>query len=369
MPIIAHLDMDAFFASIEERDKPYLKGLPISVGSDPDGGKGRGVVATANYAARKYGIGSALPITRAWKFSEDAKRRGEPECIFITPHHGKYGKVSSKIFAIVRKHVKSVEQVSVDEAYLDFSHCRNMRDAERLAKKIQSEIKKQENLTCSLGIAPSKLVAKIASDIKKPYGITSVNKEDVESFLEPLPIRAIPGIGPKTAQSLMRLSIRKVGDIRKFSRESLIKRLGKWGSDLYDRARGIDSRTIQTKKDVAKSVGVHDTFMEDTLALRTLMKSIKDIVDEVYSRFKADGFVSFRTVVITVRFSDFETFTRSLTVKVEMETERELERQAIKLLLPFMDRQENPHKKNIRMLGLRVEKLSQQIKYHQGVLL
>lgn len=369
MLIVAHLDMDAFFASIEERDKPYLKGLPISVGSDPDGGKGRGVVSTANYAARKYGIGSALPITRAWKYSQEAKERGEPECIFITPHHGKYGKVSRKVFAIVRKHVKNIEQVSVDEAYLDLSFCGDMQEAEKLAQAIQKEIFKKEKLTCSLGVAPSKLVAKIASDFNKPNGITVVREEAIEDFLAPLPIRRIPGIGPKTAARLARLRIKQVGDVRMFSREDLVKRLGKWGDDLYDRVRGIDTRTVQTKRSTAKSVGVHDTFAEDTLDLKVLMCVLREVSEEVFRRFTSDGFVSFRTVVITVRFSDFETHTRSVTLKDEMETEDELERQAMKLLLPFLDMQKNPQKKKIRMIGLRVEKLSKEVRYRQGVLL
>src|SRR3989344_6219044 len=200
--IIAHLDMDAFFASVEERENPRWQGLPIVVGADPhstgsEQGHGRGVVSTANYAARKYGIHSAMPISRAWKLSEEAVRRGEPKAIFL-PVNGKlYGQVSEKIMAIIHQFADKVEQASIDECYFALP-TEDYTGAEKTAKQIKAEVETKEQLTCSIGLGPNKLIAKIASGKNKPDGLTIVEPDQVLDFLAPLPVRELPGVGPKT---------------------------------------------------------------------------------------------------------------------------------------------------------------------------
>src|SRR3989344_8900142 len=164
MRIIAHLDLDAFFAAVEERDKPRLKGRPIVIGADPEDGKGRGVLSTANYAARKYGIHSAMPISHAWRLAKEAEKQGQEPAIFLTGSYERYGEVSDKIMAIISKYSEHIEQASVDEAYIDLSYAQDFIKAAEICRQIKKEIKSKEKLTASVGLAPNKLIAKIASD-------------------------------------------------------------------------------------------------------------------------------------------------------------------------------------------------------------
>jgi DNA polymerase IV (DinB-like DNA polymerase) len=261
--IIGHLDMDAFFAAVEERDHPEWRGLPLVVGADPKDGRGRGVVATANYPARRYGIHSAMPISRAWDLAEAARRRGEPATIFVTPNFPRYAEFSRRIMALVRRHVPLIQVVGIDEAYLDLGFCQSFRVARDLCRKIQDEIAAQENLTASVGIGPNKLVAKIASDHRKPQGLTVVRAEEAEDFLAPLPIRIIPGVGPKTEQFLARQGIRKVADVKGLAPEELERLLGKWGLALYEKVRGRGSAVLKTSRE-PKSIGEQETYSKDT---------------------------------------------------------------------------------------------------------
>jgi len=354
--IIAHLDMDAFFASVEEREKPFLKGKPLVIGSDPTGGKGRGVVSTASYAARKYGVHSALPISKAWEKCEEARKRGEPTCVFIAPGMGKYSAASREVFTLVQTYVPNIQQVSVDEAYLDLTFVGSFKKAKDLAEVIQKTIKRKTKLTCSIGIGPNKLIAKIASDIKKPYGLTVVTPGKVDRFLEPLPLRAIPGIGPKAYAQLGRRGVKTVGEAKKISWQELGKMFGKWGFGMYEKLRGIDERELEESVE-RKSIGKHYTFMEDTRDMEAVFTLLREQIREILQELEHKSFTSFRTVVLTVRFSDFTTKSRSLTLVAPLTTAKELELKAIKLALPFFDRKDNPKKEAIRLIGLRIEKL------------
>jgi nucleotidyltransferase/DNA polymerase involved in DNA repair len=362
MKIIAHIDLDAFFASVEEREKPWFEGMPVVVGADPLGGKGRGVVSTANYKAREYGVGSALPISKAWKLCEEAKKKGGPSCAFIVPRFAKYSEASTEVFDVVAEYTEVVQQTSVDEAYLDFTKYGSYRKAEEFAERLRNKIKRKTRLTASIGIGPNKMIAKIASDFHKPNGLTVILPKNVESFLAPLPVRKIPGIGPKTATALKSKNIHTVQDIRTMSWEVLEKQFGKWGFELYEKAWGRGSDTLHVEED-AKSVGEHETFMADTKDMRFVSGRLSKICTNIICHLekkkdknKDRGIRRFRTVVLTVRFSDFETRQRSITSKEPMCTLRELNRQSLKLLLPFFERKENPRKKAIRMIGVRVEK-------------
>ena len=354
--IVAHLDMDAFFASLEERDNPQWNGMAIVVGSDPKNGDGRGVVSTANYKAREYGIRSALPISVAWRYSQKAKNEGKPEAIFLPPDFERYEKASGDIFEIIKKYSKSVEPASIDEFYFDLSSARSFEKAKKICQKIKDEIKIKVRVTCSVGIGSNKLIAKISAGMKKPDGLVVVKENDAENFLEKLPIRNIPGIGPKTELYLHSKNVKIVKDLKRFSREELKEMLGKWGESIYFKARGIDESPIVENKE-AKSIGEQTTFQEDTLNSVFICQELKKLCEGVFKSFKESEFKSFKTIAITVRFYDFETKTSAKTFKKEMEDKKMLMLESLKLLLPFFDRRKNPRQKSIRLVGVRVEKL------------
>jgi nucleotidyltransferase/DNA polymerase involved in DNA repair len=359
MRIIGHLDMDAFFAAIEERDQPSLKGRPVVVGADPAGGQGRGVVSTANYPARVYGIHSAMPISTAWKLAEAARRRGQPATVFTRGHYSRYREVSSQIMEILQSHAPVVEAAGIDEAYFDLSFTGSFKRATELARQIKAEILAKERLTASMGIGPNKLIAKIASDFQKPDGLTVVTQEEAEDFLAPLAVRKIPGIGPKTENYLTRMGIKTVQDLKRFSPEELEERFGTWGPALYERIRGRHDSPLVTEWE-PKSVGEQETFPRDTKHLEFIFQRLWALCREVYRRFTAGGFQTYRTVVVTVRFADFETFTRSHTRPEPAASLRTLTFEAMKLLMPFLDHRENPKHKLIRLIGVRVEKLGKE---------
>ena len=214
MRIVAHVDMDAFYASVEERLNPALRGRPVVVGADPKGGAGRGVVTAASYAARKYGIRSALPISRAWRLAEAARRRGEPEAVFVRDNRQAYREASTRIMALIADGVDAFEGASLDEAYVDLSSLGGFDEAEAHARALKARVREREELTCSVGLGPNKLVAKIASDFQKPDGLTVVRPDDVLGFLGGLRVRVVPGIGPKTEAALGERGIAAVADLR-----------------------------------------------------------------------------------------------------------------------------------------------------------
>lgn len=354
--IIAHVDMDAFYAAVEERYNPGLRGRPIVIGADPRGGKGRGVVSTASYAARRYGIRSAMPISRAWRLAEAARRRGEPETVFLRGNHALYRKASDRIMVVLARGADAFEEASIDEAYLDLSSLGDFARAEARVKALKSEVREREALTCSVGLGPNKLVAKIASDFRKPDGLTVVRPEEVQGFLDPLPVRVIPGIGPKTEAFLHEKGIRLVAELRAVEPADLTEWFGKWGEDLSGKARGISESPVTSEWE-PKSVGEQETFEEDTLEARFILERARELAASVHARLLADGFRAFRTTTVTVRFADFVTLSRSRTVRVPLTTREEIEREALRLLLPFLDARENPRRKKIRLIGVRAEKL------------
>ncbi|TSC75418.1 MAG: DNA polymerase IV [Parcubacteria group bacterium Gr01-1014_33] len=354
--IIAHLDLDAFFASVEEREHEWLAGKPIVVGADPQEGKGRGVVSTANYKARAYGIYSAMPISKAWQLAEVARKQGKPPAVFLGTNLRRYGEVSRNIMAIIRNHVSVVEEASIDEAYFDISVSRNYAAVENICRQIKEEIREKEKLTCSIGIGPNKLIAKIASDMQKPDGLTRVEEKDAEKFLEPLPLRKIPGIGPKTELLFAKRGIAYVRDLKRSPQEELESLLGKWGKALYHKIRGQDDSPVEENYEI-KSIGAEETFSQDTLDPALLLESIEKMCRDILKRFRKDKCTSFRTVAIKVRFSDFKTISRAHTLDYPARKLDVLRFEALKLFMPFLDKRENPHKKLIRLVGVRMEKL------------
>ena len=356
MRIVAHIDMDAFYAAVEERDTPRFRGLPIAVGADPDGGKGRGVVAAANYKAREYGIHSAMPISQAWRLSEAARRTGRPPVVFLSVDMKKYAAVSERVMAIIRGFAPVVEEAGIDEAYADLSVAGSYAEAEKICRAVKKEILAKERLTASVGIGPNKLIAKIASNENKPDGLTVVRGEDAEEFLAPLPVRKIPGIGPKTEEGLAKQGVTLVKHLKRFSPHDLQEMFGKRGLEFYDEIRGKDESPVQEHYE-PKSIGEEETFAHDTRDSNLICESLKSMCRDVIRRLSEGDFLQFRTVVVKVRFADFETHTRAHTLAAPANALSTLEFEALKLLMPFLDSRENPRRKLIRLIGVRVEKL------------
>jgi len=359
--IIAHLDMDAFFASVEEVANPRLSGLPIVVGSDPKEGKGRGVVSTANYKAREYGIHSATPISIAWKLSKQAKDSKKPEAVFLPVDFSLYERVSERIYNIIKKYSNLVEPASIDEFYFSAQGgpASGWDYAIRLCKKIKKEIKDKEKLTCSIGLAKNKLIAKISAGQNKPNGLTVVLPEFSEEFLNPLPIRKLPGVGPKTEEFLKELGINFVKDLKGFSEQELKDLLGKWGQELYFKARGQDNSQIVTDYQ-AKSIGEQATFNYDTLSALVVGEKLNGMCQRVFERFLQSNFDKFKTIAVTIRFFDFKTQTcsKSFTAELGKNDLKKLQTEALRILLPYLDKRKNPNLKKLRLIGIRIENLS-----------
>jgi len=358
MQIILHIDMDYFFAQIEERENPQFKGKSIVVGADPKGGRGRGVVSTCNYLARKYGIRSGMPISKAYQLC--------PRAIFLPVNMALYKKISDEIMEIIKKYSPKFEIVSLDEAYLDLTEysrlLQNVRifgerigsemsykKAEELARKLKKEIFEKEKLTCTVGIGPNKTVAKLATENAKPNGLKIIKPEEVENFLDPLDIDDLPGIGPKTAEKLRKIGINKIFELKKLSKEKLKEMFGRVGEIFWQRARGIDEEEVNPKE-IIKSIGRQLTFEKDTRNPKLIFETFEKLIKEVYDELKENNF-SFKTITVICRFQDFETHTKSKTLKTIVQDLEILKKGAKKLLLKFF----LENKKLIRLIGLRVK--------------
>ncbi len=351
--------MDAFFASVEERDHPRIKGLPIVVGSDPANGQGRGVVSTANYAARAYGIKSALPISRAWQLSQKAKTAGKPEAVFFEPNIRKYDAISREIFTYITTQGAVFEAGGIDECYLELQAA-EWDQAEKTAKKIQEYVQKKFQLSCSIGIGPNKLIAKIAAGRQKPHGLTMVCADLVQEFLDPLPARELRGIGAKTAAALEEQGIQTVKQLRQKGKAELMETFGKkHGEGMYRYARGVDDAPLEVDRE-AKSIGSEVTFDADTLDAGRIVATLKELAGQVHKELIREKKV-FKTVGVVVRLSNFDTKTRAHTLPEATDSRRVLEAEALQLLLPFLDSRENPERKKLRLIGVRAEKLQPKV--------
>jgi len=353
--IIAHLDMDAFFASLEEVATPGFLGKPIVVGSDPKEGKGRGVVSTANYKAREYGIHSALPISTAWKLSQKAKKEGKAEVVFLSVDFKLYERVSAEILSIIKQHSNLVEQASIDEFYFDLSFLKTFKKAKAICLAIKEEIKKKERVTCSIGIGPNKLISKIAANVNKPDGILLVEEKEVRKFLNPLPIKKIPGIGLKTNQILNKKGINLIRDLSKFTKKEMETMLGKSGIKIYHSAKGIDNDLVIEFHEV-KSISEQTTFDENTSNVALVMDTFSTLSKNVFNTFTKSDFSEFKTITVTIRFSDFQTKTSSKSFEkgVGKKEQKRFSLEILKLILPFLDKRSNPSKKLIRLIGVRI---------------
>ncbi|SFT67862.1 DNA polymerase IV (DinB-like DNA polymerase) [Methanosarcina thermophila] len=340
--IIFHVDMDSFFASVEIREKPELKGLPVVVGSDPKGGSGRGVVSACSYEARKYGIQSAMPISQAYRLCPDA--------VFLPVNMKLYADVSAKVMELLKGFADRLQQVSVDEAYLvPGPEIRNFEEAAIYALKIKDEVQKQEGITCSVGIGPNKLIAKIASGFQKPDGLTVVRPEDVREFLFPLPVSKIPGIGKKTAETLKIMGITRVKELANCDVQFLTEKFGKMGLRMKQLANGLDFGEVRENKSI-KSISRHGTFAEDTNDPVKIIGSLNLLIESVHRSLLKHRLL-FRTVNLTVRFEDFSTYTRSKTIPIWTSDIFVMKRISMQLLSEFIGN------RKLRLVGIGVAKL------------
>jgi DNA polymerase IV len=317
---ILHIDMDAFFAAVEEKKNPDLKGKPVVIGGMGDPSK-RGVVSTANYEARKFGIHSAMPLRTAYKLC--------PHAVFLPVDYEAYLDASRQFKSILLKVTSIVEDVGIDEMFLDISVSADAN--EFIASRIKSDIREKTGLTCSVGIAWNKLLAKIASDMQKPDGLTILNDSDIETRLWLLPIRKLYGIGPKTEIHLKNLNIGTIGQLAALPLDKLIANFGKsYGHYLYEACRGIDDSPLITHWE-PKSISREVTFQEDVKNWQIIAKTLADLVKEVLNGMKHYGYKA-RTITLKIRFSDFQTLTRATTIPDYTDSEDEIRKAAFACL-------------------------------------
>ena len=336
---ILHVDMDAFFASVEEADNPELKGKAVVVGAGP-----RAVVTSANYVARGFGIRAAMPVAQA--------RRLAPHAIFLPNRHHRYGEVSADVMRIFGDFSPHVEPLSLDEAFIDVSGAtRLIGTARDIAVQIRARIEGELKITCSVGISTTKLIAKLASGRCKPNGILEIADDRVLEFLHPLPVRELWGVGPKTGEALTKLGLQTIGDITHTPRGTLIRALGQGqGESLYELAWGRDLRAVEESA-IEKSIGAEETFARDIDDNEELLAELLRVTERVARRLRDQQFVA-RTIAIKIRFSDFTTITRSKSIDLPTASTQEIYEQVRRLFTAL-----GLVRARVRLVGVRLENL------------
>lgn len=338
---IIHIDMDAFYASVEQRDFPEYRGKPLIVGGSPEG---RGVVAAASYEVRKFGVHSAMPAAKAIRLC--------PQAIFVKPRFEVYRKVSKQIREIFFEFTDLVEPLSLDEAYLDVTENHiNLPSATLIAKKIRERIKNKTRLTASAGVAHNKFLAKVASDLDKPDGLSVILPEDADEFLEKLPIGEFYGIGEATESKMKSLDIHTGKDLKKWSEIELIDKFGKTGRYYYRIVRGIDNRPVKTHR-IRKSIGKERTFSEDVDDLGWINNFLRELSEKIAERMQAKKAAG-KTVTLKVRYSDFETITRSTSFSHYIDGANDIADTAISLL-----EETDVGERKVRLLGITLSNLN-----------
>ena len=344
--IVAHLDLDAFFAAVEELENPELRSVPLIVGGDPHG---RGVVATANYVARGFGIHSAMAAAEAL--------RRCPHAVFVRPRHALYRDYSREVWSRVREIVPTVEQAGIDEGYLDLGEvASSFDDARALAEAVRAVVRARTRLSCSLGVATSKVVAKVASDRRKPGGLTVVRPGREAAFLAPFPIRLLPGVGPKAEERLKAFGIVTIGGLAALADEQLSAVLsGKVGRELRDRARGIDPRPLEVSVERI-SISQEETFERDVSSRERLHAELRRMAEQLAEHLGARGQVA-RTVTTKVRYPDFSIRTRSASLPVGTDQAERIAELACSLLDRALDDRPGP----LRLVGAGVSGLEDHV--------
>ena len=339
---IIHVDLDAVFAAVEQRDHPELRGKPVIVGGEPGS---RGVVSTCSYEARKFGVHSAMPIRTALSLC--------PDGIFVPVDGAKYQRVSREVMTVLRRFTPAVEQVSIDEAFLDVTGSEGLfGPAPEIARRIKTEVVAATGLTVSVGVATNKLIAKVGSDLRKPDGLVVVPPGEEAAFLAPLEIRRLWGIGPRTADRLHGLGVRTIGERAALPVETLARALGDHGATLHDRALGIDSDPVVGGGEAAKSVSHETTFAVDVIDAAEIERTLLALTEGVSARLRAAG-IRAGTVAVKIRDSQFRTITRQKALPEPSDLTDTIWRAALELVRPEV------RGKRIRLLGVAATGLGQ----------
>jgi len=342
--IILHLDMDAFFAAIEQLDFPEYRGKPLIVGADPKEGKGRGVVSTCSYEARKYGVHSAMPISQAYKKC--------PHGIYVYPRGKRYGEISKKIMKLLDEFSPDIEPISIDEAFLDItSTYKFYKTPRKTGEAIKERIKRETQLTASVGIAPSKFVAKIASDLEKPDGLVVVEKDEVKNFLAPLDISRMWGVGEKTLIHLHAIGIKTIGDLAKHSEKKIVHKFGKSGLHFWQLANGIDKRIVSASTQ-AKSISKEITFETDIDNESELINTLLYLSNELSREMRKKGYRG-KSITLKIRLEDFSTFSRSRTFSTAIDSSNLIFSQIKHMFTSF-----NRKNQKVRLLGVGLSHLA-----------
>jgi DNA polymerase IV (DinB-like DNA polymerase) len=340
---ILHVDLDAFYVSVETREDPRLRGLPVVVGADPEGGRGRGVVVACSYEARKFGLRSGMPISQAYGLC--------PAAVYMGPNWELYDKASEEVMATLRGFADRFEQASIDEAFLDVSSkVGDTQSAEALARSVKETVKQRHGLTCSIGMAPNKSAAKIASDRNKPDGLTVVPPDGVKEFLAPLPVSVVPGVGTKTQEFLREKGIRTIGQLQGLQGQQLLSWFGKNGVWLWSVVHGEENAEVR-EQGMPKSLSVERTFKEDASEFGDVRREARDAASELARRLKSSR-LTFRVGGIKIRFRGFETHTREKTLRTHTDNEEALSEMVDSLLDEF-ETSNDP----VRLVGVRVADL------------
>lgn len=341
---IFHVDLDAFYVSVEVRENPELRGLPVVVGADPEQGSGRGVVVTSSYEARKFGLRSGMPISRAWKLC--------PTATYLRPSFKLYERVSKEVMETLNGFADSFEQTGIDEAFLDVSsRVKDIDEAKELALVVKRTVKDVHGLTCSVGIGPNKSTAKIASDLRKPDGLTLIPPGSAGQFLAPLPVSVISGVGTKTRAFLNERGIETIGQLQAVPGKQLLEWFGKTGVWLWGVAHAQEQIPVRSRE-MPKSLSVERTFRNDVEDFAFVYSEARDASRELSERLSHGGF-TFRVVGIKIRFKGFETHTRERTLPGQTNSEESIRQNTENLLREFEHRGEP-----VRLVGVRVASIA-----------
>ena len=347
---IIHIDMDAFYASVEQRDNPELRGKAIAVGGSPEG-RG-GVVATASYEARKFGVRSAMPSKKALQLC--------PHILFIRPRFAAYKEVSQNLREIFRRYTDLIEPLSLDEAYLDVTEDKlGIGSAIEIAKQIKQAIKDELQLSASAGVSINKFVAKIASDINKPDGLTFIGPSSIESFMEKLPVEKFFGVGKVTAEKMKKMGLHTGADLKGLAEDDMVKHFGKAGRFYHQICRGVDDREVQPNRET-KSIGAEDTFAYDLTEIEEMYAELEKISKTVCNRLEHYQLRG-RTVTLKIKYSDFRQITRNYSVNQPVSDLETIINAAKKLLLAT-----EPEGKRIRLLGVTLSNFGEIVAKEKG---
>ncbi|HYY47698.1 MAG TPA: DNA polymerase IV [Thermoplasmata archaeon] len=344
--VLMHVDMDAFYAAVEIRENPALEGKPVVVGADPREHP-RGVVLTASYEARRYGIRSAMSCVQALRLC--------PQALFVPPRFELYGRVSSEIMELLRGYADHLQPTGIEEGYLDVTErcAGSFSRAQDLAREIKAAVRTQQRLTCSIGIAPTKAAAKIASDFEKPDGLTVVLPDHLVEFLAPIPVRKISGVGPKTAERLKELGLETIGDIQNYGRQDLVELLGAYGEYVHDVAMGRDEGAVVEPTGPPESISTETTFERDLERFEDLWPELEGLAKSLHVQLLGEKF-AFRTVGLKARYSNFETVTRSRSLKIHT-----ADLEPILILGQMMLKEVLVPGRKVRLIGVRLSNLKE----------